>query len=392
MKIMISIEEALESIHNQQIATRTQAIALEDSQGFYLAEGITSPFDMPSFDNSAMDGYAVSGASDSYNIVGEIPAGDQSEDSLAPAEAMRIFTGAKVPNNTTAVVMQEKTSVEGSVLHIDEKVAEGKHIRRRGNELARGQTVFSPGHLISPATVGMIGSLGFNQVTVFKKPEIRIISTGNELVPPGNEKSEGQIYESNSYALNAVLKHFGFQCQEKTRIKDDFSAIKKGIAHFLDQSDLLLLSGGISVGDYDFVKQALEENGVTELFYKVFQKPGKPIYFGRKQNKFVFALPGNPASSLTCFYIHVLPLLQRLSGAKATETGLERVSVPLNHTFEYRSDRPVFLKAKVEDQAVSILNRQSSSMIHSMALGNALVYLDGPKVLGKGDMVEILLI
>jgi len=389
---MISIEEALDRIHTQQITTRAQEVALEEAHGFYLAEEITCPFDMPSFDNSAMDGYAVSGVSDSYNIVGEIPAGDQSEYLLTPGEAMRISTGAKVPDNTTAVVMQEKTSVEGSLLHLDEKVVEGKHIRSRGNELAHGQTVFSPGHLISPATVGMIGSLGFKQVKVFKKPDIRIISTGNELVPPGSEKSAGQIYESNSYALNAVLEHYGFQCQEKKHIKDDFSAIKKGIAHFLDQSDLLLLSGGISVGDYDFVKQALEENGVSQLFYKVFQKPGKPLYFGRKQNKFVFALPGNPASSLTCFYIHVLPLLQRLSGAKATDTGLEKVSIPLNHDFEYRSNRPIFLKAKMEDQTVSILNRQSSSMIHSMALGNALVYLNGPKALGKGDMVDTILI
>jgi molybdopterin molybdotransferase len=225
---------------------------------------------------------------------------------------------------------------------------------------------------------------------VFKKPDVRIISTGNELIPPGEPKSEGQIYESNSFALQSALNRYGFKCREKTHIEDDFAAIKSGIADYLERSDVLLLSGGISVGDYDFVKQALEENGVTELFYKVFQKPGKPLYFGRKQNKFVFALPGNPASSLTCFYIHVLPLLQRFSGAK--ETGLKRLQIPINHEFEYRSDRPIFLKASVEDQTVSILNRQSSSMIHSMAMGNALVFLDGPKSVEKGERVESILI
>ncbi|MDX1642021.1 MAG: molybdopterin molybdotransferase MoeA [Balneolaceae bacterium] len=387
---MISIEEALKIVQEQEIETTTKEVDLEDSHGFYLAEEITSPFDLPSFDNSAMDGYAVSGISDTYQIVGEIPAGDTSKRSLQTGEAIRIFTGAKVPKNTTAVVMQEKTKIEDSVLHVDEAVNDGQHIRRKGNELDLGETVFTHGHFITPATVGLIGSLGLNRVKVFNKPKIRIISTGNELIPPGEPKSEGQIYESNSYALQSALTRYGFDCQEKTHIEDDFSAIKSGIAEYLDRSDVLLLSGGISVGDYDFVKQALEENGVKELFYKVFQKPGKPLYFGRKGNKFVFALPGNPASSLTCFYIHVLPLLQRFSGA--TKTGLKRISIPIAHEFDYGSDRPIFLKANVEDQTVSILNRQSSSMIHSMAMGNALVFLEGPKTVQKGEMVKTILI
>lgn len=387
---MISIEQALDIIHEQKIEPAVKEVDLEDSQGFYLAEEIRSPFDLPSFDNSAMDGYAVSGLSDTYQIVGEIPAGSTTEKSLQSVEAMRIFTGAKVPENTTAVVMQEKTRVDGSTLHIEEVLNEGQNIRRKGSELTLDQSVFTPGHFISPATVGLIGSLGINRVRVYQKPDIRVISTGNELIPPGSKKSEGQIFESNSYALNAVLKNFGFRCQERAHIKDDFSKIKAGISDFLDHSDVLLLSGGISVGDYDFVKQALEENGVTELFYKVFQKPGKPIFFGKKENKFVFALPGNPASSLTCFYIYVLPLLQKLAGA--SKTGLKRVIIPVDHEFEYRSDRPIFLKAKVENQSVSILNRQSSSMIHSMAMGNALVFLEGPKSVQKGEGVECILI
>ncbi|HYW35499.1 MAG TPA: molybdopterin molybdotransferase MoeA, partial [Balneolaceae bacterium] len=259
---MISIDQALDIIHNQEIETTINQVSLEACEGFYLAEDINSPFDLPSFDNSAMDGYAVSGISESYKIAGEIPAGNTDDYTLKPGEAMRIFTGAKVPENTTAVVMQEKTSVEDSTLYVNDAVSEGQHIRKRGNELALGQTVFSPGHFISPATVGLIGSLGVNRVRVFQKPAIRIISTGDELVTPGSSKSEGQIYESNSYALTAALNKFGFDCQQKNHIKDDFEAIKAGIADYLDRSDVLLLSGGISVGDYDFVKQALEENGV----------------------------------------------------------------------------------------------------------------------------------
>lgn len=198
------------------------------------------------------------------------------------------------------------------------------------------------------------------------------------------------IYESNSYALQSALESYGFNCEGKNHIKDDFSAIKQGVAAFLESSDVLLISGGISVGDYDFVKQALEENGVQELFYKVFQKPGKPLYFGRRDNTFIFALPGNPASSLTCFYIHVLPLLQRISGAE--NSGLKRLKVPIDHEYDNRSDRPVFLKALIKNGRVSILNHQSSSMIHSMAMGNALVFLNEPGSISKGKHVQTILI
>jgi molybdopterin molybdotransferase len=388
--MMITIEQAAEIIQSQDVKRTVTERPIEESLGYWLAEEITSPFDLPSFDNSAMDGYAVAGVSESYKITGEIQAGDTSAKKLREGEAVRIFTGAKIPDNTTAVVMQEKTRVEGDRLFVDGEVSEGQHIRLRGNELSSGQTVFKPGHLISPASIGMIGSLGINSVKVYQKPSVRIISTGNELVPPGDTKELGQIYESNSFALQSALESYGFRCDEKNHIKDDFSAIKQGISAFLESSDVVLISGGISVGDYDFVKQALEENGVQELFYKVFQKPGKPLYFGRRDDTFVFALPGNPASSLTCFYIHVLPLLQKLSGANST--GLQRLDVPIDHEYINTSDRPVFLKARIQNGRVSILDRQSSSMIHSMAMGNALVFLNEAGSINKGESVRTILI
>ncbi len=190
--------------------------------------------------------------------------------------------------------------------------------------------------------------------------------------------------------MAAACEQFGFLCQNKKQIEDDFEAIKSGIKDSLETSDVLILSGGISVGDYDFVKQALEENGVEEQFYKVFQKPGKPLYFGRKEDKFVFALPGNPASSLSCFYVYVLPFLYQLSGSK--KNGLERYSFPISHHFENRGDRPSFLKAKISDGEVEILDGQGSSMILSMAQGNALAFIDAETSLKKGEQVECLLI
>ena len=345
---------------------------------------------MPSFDNSAMDGYALCGISKEYQIVGEVAAGDMADIQLEEGEAARIFTGAKVPENTSAVIMQEKTSVDGKKLSLEQLPAEGQCIRRKGGELTEGQLVFEKGYTITPAGIGLIGGLGIEKIEVYKKPNINLITTGNELIQPGKQKQEGQIYESNGYALAAACEQFGFNWQDKKQIKDDFEAIKSGIKESLENTDVLILSGGISVGDYDFVKQALEENGVEEQFYKVFQKPGKPLYFGRKENKFVFALPGNPASSISCFYVYVLPFLYQFSGSHSN--GLQRYSFPITHDFENRGDRPSFLKAKITDGKVEILNAQSSSMILSMALGNALAFLDAETSVKKGDPVECLLI
>lgn len=387
---MVTIEEALKIIKDQQVKLRTESRTLDECLNFSLSEDITAPFDMPSFNNSAMDGYALCGIFEEYKIVGEVAAGDVVQQELNEGEAARIFTGAKVPDNTTAVMMQEKTKVSGNKLFLEQEPKKGQSIRKKGEELKKGQVVFETGYTITPAGIGMIGSLGMDKVEVFKKPIINLITTGNELVKPGKPKQEGQIYESNSYALAAACETYRFPCQDKMQIEDNFEAIKFGIKKSLKTADVLILSGGISVGDYDFVKQALEENGVDEQFYKVFQKPGKPLYFGRKEDKFVFALPGNPASSLSCFYVYILPLLFQLSGSE--KSGLERNTFPVSHDYENSSDRPSFLKAKVKNGKVEILNGQGSSMILYMALGNALVFLDAKTFVKTGDLVECLLI
>lgn len=387
---MITIKEALKNIEYQEVNLNIITLDLDQTFGFSLAEEIKSPFDLPSFDNSAMDGYALCGESDEYQIVGIIPTGETAQFLLKPGQAARIFTGAKVPQNTFAILMQEKAEIVRDVLKPQGEIREGMHIRLRGSELEKGQLVFSPGHRISPASIGVIGSLGMDKVKVYRKPKISLMTSGDELISPGEERQEGQIYESNSLALSGALKSTGFSFQKKEQVKDDFEKIKSCISILLADSDLLILSGGISVGDFDFVKDALEANGVKEIFYKVFQKPGKPLFFGRKDDKFIFALPGNPASSLTCFYIYVLPLLNRLSGFDSV--GLNQIKVALSHDYHLKGDRPTFLKASLENNLVSILDGQGSSMIHSMAKGNSLVFVEEPKELKKGDLVNSILL
>ncbi|MEM6734886.1 MAG: gephyrin-like molybdotransferase Glp [Bacteroidota bacterium] len=387
---MISIEEALANIRGQEVLLKSVTLSLQDALNHYLAQEIKAPFDLPSFDNSAMDGYAVSGSENAFEIIGEVAAGDVSSRSLSEGQAMRIFTGGKIPENATAVIMQEHTDAKENKLTLREEVIEGKNIRKKGTELAKGRMVFSTGQKINPATIGMISSLGISEIEVFRKPTIRIIATGNELVKPGQEKKEGQIYESNTDTLIGALKDHNFSYDRCQIIQDNLNSIQNAITTDLERCDVLLLSGGISVGKYDFVKQALEANGVQEQFYKVQQKPGKPLYFGRKDHRFVFALPGNPASSLTCFYIYVLPLLGKLSGGKGK--GLSQMKIPLKKEYHFKFDRPTFLKAFIEDGEVSILDKQSSSMLHSMAIGNALVLLDKAKLVMKGEVVNCFLI
>ena len=387
---MVTIEEALRIIEDQKITLKSETKPLEASLGHALATNTASPFDVPEFDNSAMDGYALCGLYQEYELVGEVAAGDSKDIVLQDGEAVRIFTGAKVPQNTSAVMMQEKTSVKERTLFLDEMPKAGQNIRKKGGQLTEGQAVFEKGHMLNPPSLALMGSLGLSTLEVFSKPRVNIITTGNELVKPGESKTEGQIYESNSYAISGALQQFGFEHHQKTQIQDDFEATKAGIKTALDSCDVLIISGGISVGDYDFVKQSLEENGVNELFYKVFQKPGKPLYFGRKQNQFVFALPGNPASSLTCFYVYVLPLLQKLSGYQ--EYGLPTYQFPIKHQYENCFGRPSFLKAAVIDGKVAILDGQGSSMIQSMAKGNALAFVEDGEKLKEGDLMKCKLI
>lgn len=386
---MITIQEALQLIDSQSLKQNKVTLPINRSLGHCLAEKVNAPINLPSFDNSAMDGFAVCGAGDTFSITGEIAAGDSKLHALKVGEAVRIFTGAKIPGNASAVIMQEKTEVVNETVRISDELTEGKNIRRMGEEIAAGQVVFEGGQTMNPAGIGLLSSLGIENISVFKKPDVSILTTGNELISPGNPLKTGQIYESNGTALLSAIGNYQFDCTENRHVKDECAFISNAIAEQLNETDVLLVSGGISVGKYDYVKTALEENGVEELFYKVKQKPGKPLYFGRKGDKFVFALPGNPASALTCFYIYVLPLLQRMAGA--ANPGLLKFTAPLAEDYVMKSDRPTFMKAYF-DGSLHILEGQSSSMLHSFAMGNALALIEGPRQYGKGDLVECYLL
>ncbi|MDN6289952.1 MAG: molybdopterin molybdotransferase MoeA [Tetragenococcus koreensis] len=387
---MISVKEALDAVENSPLQKIEEEQPLSSALlGNVLAQALISPFDLPHFDLSAMDGYAVKfGETDEFILLEkEITAGNGEEFILSPGEAVRIFTGAPCPASADAIVMQEQTEVVNDRLKVSVSIKSGQNIRRRGEEIKKGEKVLQKGQLLNPAALGLTANLGIDKLRVYRAPNCGVLTTGDELSSPGKELTPGKIYDSNSYLLEAFLSSQNIKNISKAHVPDDLALTKEKIGEALQKHDILLISGGISVGDYDFVKEALLDNGVEEIFHKVKQKPGKPLYFGRKDQKFVFGLPGNPASALSNAYLYVLPLLNRFKGRE--QLHLERSKKRSQSDFQKKPGRSQFLKAKFSGQEVNILEGQGSAMLQSFAESNALVFLPEESTgINKGDTVE----
>ncbi|WP_233267542.1 gephyrin-like molybdotransferase Glp [Algibacter sp. L1A34] len=374
--MMISIEQAISTVkQNTKPLMKTTVKTVEKAGGYILSKAVKSPINMPPFNQSAMDGYALNlhnGAT--YLLIGEIQAGDKHQPILKPGEAVRIFTGAAVPNSANAVVMQEKVKIEKTFIHIEGSTSLNQNIRPLGEQVKQGDLALKEGTKLTPAAIGFLASLGIGTVAVYKKPAIAIITTGNELIEPGNDLSYGKIYESNSKMLLSALYNLKFYDVNLYNVSDNYGQTVTKLKEAINENDLVIITGGISVGDYDFVGRALTELHVEELFYKVKQKPGKPLFYGKKGSTQVFALPGNPAAALTCFYIYVYIALQNMMNRDALE--LERVDAKSITNFIKKGDRAQFLKAIYNKGEVEILEGQSSAMQQTFALANALVFMD----------------
>lgn len=388
---MISVEEAKSRLHAYKPNLNSVELEVKDSVGFVLASDVKSPIDMPPFPQSAMDGYALGPGErmegSEFKLVGEIAAGSAERFQLKSNECVRIFTGSAVPESAVSVVQQEWVERNGNTISLTREVSENQNIRPQGEQMQTGSVALEKGTIITPATIGFLNMLGIRMVEVFRKPSAAILVTGNELVPAGKPLEYGQVYESNAHMLQAALKDEGIT-SEFQHVKDSLEATKTAIQNGFDNHDLVIISGGISVGDHDHVGTALAELGTEEVFYKVMQKPGKPLYFGLKYGKAVFALPGNPAASLTCYYEYVLPLVRRSFGRK--DDTLLSLQLPFASGKVSSIGRAQFLKARIENGKVHILEGQSSAMLNTFAQSNALVYVkpntSQPEV---GELVEV---
>lgn len=385
---MISVQQAINLLNNNIPKSKKNQLSLLDAQNHILADDVVSTINMPPFRQSAMDGFALN-IHDSlvYNLIGEIKAGDSHKMELKPGEAIKIFTGAAVPDSANAVIQVEKTSLNGNRLELNETINLNTNIRPIGEQIKTNEVALIKGTKLNAASIGFLAGLGITTVTVYKKPSIGILVTGNELVKPGNNLEYGKIYESNSIMLQAALIDSEVKKSTIYEVNDDFLNTKNSIKKALNENDILLISGGISVGDYDFVKGALNELQVETLFYKVNQKPGKPLLAGKFEDKLVFALPGNPAASLTCYYIYVKPILKKITGELENSSTIKK---EITHNFIVNNTRSQFLKASFLDYEVSVLSHQQSSMLNTFSLANCLIHLpEGTYELKKGSKVDI---
>ncbi len=372
---MISTNQAIIAIKNtcNPLLKETE-LKVEQSIGYVLSQAVFSPIDMPPFRQSAMDGYALNMHDDlTYHLIGEIKAGDNHQISLKKGEAVRIFTGAPVPDSANAVMMQEKVIATNDKISIEFNLDEDHNIRPLGEQVKKGAVALKKGTKLSPAAIGYLTSLGITEVSVYKKPSIALVTTGNELVKAGQPLSYGKIYESNSIMLQNALYNVDFHDVTIHNIVDDYEKTKTKLQTVINQNDLVIVTGGISVGDYDFVAKSLIELDVEEVFYKVKQKPGKPLFFGKKEGTLIFALPGNPAAALSCFYSYVYIALQKMMNREMLE--LPRIKAKSLSNFKKRGDRPQFLKAIYTHGEVKILEGQNSSMLQTFALSNAMVFI-----------------
>ncbi|MBL4587165.1 MAG: molybdopterin molybdotransferase MoeA [Flavobacteriales bacterium] len=388
---MVSVEQAKQLLKAYTPTPKTDTKNLTNALGFVLADDVLSAINMPPFPQSAMDGYALGLGSKSegstFNVIGEIAAGSANQFELKEGEAVRIFTGAPVPESASAVVQQEWVVRKENTITLEKEVAENMHIRPQGEQMKVGDVALEKGTLITPATVGFLSMIGLTEIEVIQKPKVVVLVTGNELVSPGEKLDHGKIYESNSFMLLSALNKEGIDATSQ-RVSDNLEETVKKISAAFEENDIVILSGGISVGDHDHVGTALQQLGVKEVFYKVAQKPGKPLFFGTKGEKAAFALPGNPAASLSCFYEYVLPVLRKFMGR--SDSFLTSLKLPISEGKIRSMGRAQFLKAKVENGQVSLLEGQSSAMLSSFAVANAQLYIPAnTPALTEGDVVEV---
>ncbi|MCC7298471.1 MAG: molybdopterin molybdotransferase MoeA [Bacteroidia bacterium] len=387
---MITVEQARKLISEHFKKGSFENVPLGQAVGRVLAQAVIAEIDVPQFDNSAMDGYAFQYQSlqkQPLTIVGESAAGSPSLRQIEVGEAARVFTGAMVPQGADTVVMQEKVRVENGNLWVEDNgLLKGGNVRLKGSQTPKGAVALEAGVVLTPGAIGFLAGLGVTTVQVCARPKVALMITGNEIVPPGSVLKAGEVFECNSYSLSAALYPLGIQTKVSF-CPDDFEATKRLIEQQLSDTDLLLITGGVSVGDYDFVVPALEQCGVQKLFHKVAQKPAKPLFAGVHGEKMVFGLPGNPASVLTSFYVYVLPWLRHFLG---TEIQVENNAI-FEGEFQRKPGLTQFLKAHCNEGKVALTSGQESYRMDGFAIANCLIEMDeNMSQINDGDRVKII--
>lgn len=400
---MITVEEALDKILSHIQPLGLEKVSILEALGRVIAEDIYANRDIPPLDNSGMDGYAVR-SEDIQNadqnhpvrleVIEDLPAGFISTRKVGRGEAIRIMTGAPIPRGADTIIPVEYTKKEDSFVAIFKVVLPGENIRRAGEDVKKGERVISSGDLIRPAEVGMLASVRRSFVSVYQRPMVAILCTGEELVDVDGDLDEGKIVSSNSYTLAAQVKDCGAIPVQLGIAKDRKEEIKEKLLQGL-RADVLISSAGISVGDYDFVKDVLSDLGMEMVFWKVAMKPGKPLAFGKIQGKPVFGLPGNPVSSMVSFEQFVRPSLLKMMGLRQIFRPV--IEAILKEDIHKEPGRRHFVRALVtferDHYFVTITGAQGSGILRSMVKANGLVIIpEDREIVRAGEKVKVQLL
>ncbi|MGZ5022409.1 MAG: molybdopterin molybdotransferase MoeA [Chthoniobacterales bacterium] len=390
---MISEEEARTKILSHVRARPSRTVPLAEALDCFARRDFLARLPLPSFDNSSMDGYAlVASATPSgarLKIVGEQAAGIDQQLRVAPGEAIRILTGAPIPAGADAVIMQEDVRAEGNEIVTTSDVAPGENVRRRGADVAEGQKLLSLGERIRPQTIALLAAQGIAEIEVGGAVRVAIISTGDELVRPGQALGAGQIYDSNSPLLDALVRKTGAEVISVTHCADRAGEIEEAV-RLASHADVMIITGGVSVGARDFVKPALAAIGASLDLWRVAVKPGKPFLFGRARECAIFGLPGNPVSAFVTFLLFVRPAIFRLSGANDEAFEFNRVGARLIGALRNPGERPHYVRGCLTNGTFTPVGRQESHAVFGLSRANALLRVAAGEEMTDGMVVTAL--
>lgn len=393
----VSVEKALEIVLGAVHSLPSEEVPLASALGRVLAEDVTSDVDLPPFDRAAMDGYAVR-ADDlrqvpcRLKVIEEVPAGKIATKAVGKAQCTRIMTGAPVPPGADAIIMQEHTrQLDGREVEVLQLARPGANICARGEDLRQGQRAMERGCVLQPSDMGLLGAIGRKSVRVARRPGVAVIATGSELSEAGAPLSEGHIYDANTPCLTALCLASGAEAREFRHVVDDPDALERQVSIALLHQEIVVISGGVSVGPYDWVGEVLRRVGATICLEKVAMKPGKPVVFATKDDRLIFGLPGNPVSSFVAFALFVAPAIRKAMGCSYVAP--RELSARLKDSIENRSERRLYAPAQLAFRdglcEATLVPTHGSADLVSLTRANALVVVPPETTLAHGQSAVV---
>jgi molybdopterin molybdotransferase len=398
---MITIHQAREIVKKNLPNPQIEKVDLPEAPGKVLAEDVFAREPSPRFTNSAMDGFAarwenVKGARESHpvmlQIVGESQAGVPYAAELQSGQAVRISTGGMLCKGADTIIPVEEAEISGKSLRVLKIDKFAQHVRFEGEEFRTGDLLLHRGTLLNPPQIALLASQGIHRVPVYTSPGVAVIVTGTELAPYDAHLQLWQIRDSNGIMLRSAIRKSGAEVKFNTRVGDQFEATVSAVRQATEQADIILFSGGVSVGPHDLVKKAAQECGFEALFWRVKQKPGKPLFFARKSNKLFFGLPGNPVSAYMCYLYYMQPVLQYLQGKEYAHKTIQGNVAALIHN---KTNRPQLFRVSLEfvpsqPPRVHPLAKQGSHMLTSLTAADGFIQLEVDAFIGQGEAIEVI--